>query len=155
MSGEDATYRQLLEDAVRSLPAAPPPGRFSGRGIVLCAGGDVYFPCAWICISALRRAGCELPIELWYRGPREMTAAAIDLLAGYGVTCVDAQEVARREDYPRLDTWEIKALAIACSRFEEVLYLDADNVPLCDPAHLFDCDAYRRHGALFWPDRFS
>lgn len=151
----DESHRLLLEETVRTLPAAPPANRFHGRGIVLCAGGDVYFPCAWVCISLLRRAGCTLPIEIWYRGPREMTPHAIELLAAFDVTCVDAREVARREHYGRLDTWEIKPLAIAYSRFEEVLYLDADNAPLRNPEHLFEADAYLQQGALFWPDRFN
>jgi hypothetical protein len=155
MSELDEPYRQLLEAAVKSLPSAPPADRFHGRGIVLCAGGDVYFPCAWICISLLRRHGCTLPIELWYRGRREMTDQAIGLLAELGVSCVDAREVGRRENYGRLDTWEIKAIAIAHSRFEEVLYLDADSAPLRNPEHLFESDAYLRHGALFWPDRYA
>lgn len=151
----DERYRQLLEATVTTLPAAPPPDRFYGRGIVLCAGGDVYFPCAWVCISLLRRHGCTLPIELWYRGRREMTEQAIELLAELGVSCVDAREVARRERYGRLDTWEIKAIAIAHSRFEEVLYLDVDTAPLRNPEHLFESDAYLQHGALFWPDRYA
>ena len=30
--------------------------------------------------------------------------------------------------------------------------LDADNVPVKDPAFLFDSPQYREHGAIFWPD---
>lgn len=150
-----SAQRALLEECVRTLPDAPPPGRFTDRGVVLCAGGDIYFPCAYVCLALLRRAGCTLPVELWYRGRRELTDDAIALLAELGVTCVDARAVARREAYPRLDTWEIKALAIAHSRFAEVLYLDADNVPLRNPETLFGCEEYRRDGALFWPDRYD
>ena len=60
-----SAQRALLEECVRTLPDAPPPGRFAGRGVVLCAGGDIYFPCAYVCIALLRRAGCTLPVELW------------------------------------------------------------------------------------------
>ncbi|MEM7147549.1 MAG: hypothetical protein AAF591_20705, partial [Verrucomicrobiota bacterium] len=38
------------------------------------------------------------------------------------------------------------------SPFREVIFLDADNVPLIDPEALFDTIEYREHGALFWPD---
>jgi hypothetical protein len=151
---EAARYRDLLEAALRS-PAPFPEGRFSGRGIVLCAGGDVYFPCAWVCIGVLRRLGCTLPIELWYRGRREMTEEMAALVEPLGVTCVDAYPVVRRHPYRRLDSWELKPFAIAWSRFAEVLYLDADNVPLRDPAFLFDSAAYGEAGALFWPDRYA
>ncbi|HKS25428.1 MAG TPA: hypothetical protein VJZ76_21745 [Thermoanaerobaculia bacterium] len=151
---ERESHRAMLEAALGDAPPYPAE-RFAGRGIVLCAGGDVYFPCAWVCIGMLRRLGCTLPVELWYRGPREMTPAMIALLEPLGVTCVDAYDVARRQPYRRLDSWEIKPFAIAWSRFAEVLYLDADNVPLRDPAPLFDLPAYRERGALFWPDRYA
>jgi hypothetical protein len=151
---EREEHRALLEAELAATPPFPA-GRFDGRGIVLCAGGDVYFPCAWVCVRMLRRAGCTLPIEIWYRGPREMTTVMIALLEPYGVTCVDAYEVARQQPYRRLDGWEMKPFAIAWSRFAEVLYLDADNVAIRDPEFLFETDAYRGGGAVFWPDRYS
>jgi hypothetical protein len=38
------------------------------------------------------------------------------------------------------------------SSFREVLLLDADNLPVTDPAVLFDRPEYKETGALFWPD---
>jgi glycosyltransferase involved in cell wall biosynthesis len=149
-----ARHRALLEASLRS-PAPFPEDRFAGRGIVLCGGGDVYFPCAWVCIGMLRRLGCTLPIELWYRGRREMTEEMIALVEPLGVACVDAYQVARAHPCRRLDSWELKPFAVAWSRFAEVLYLDADNVPLRDPAFLFDRPEYQAAGALFWPDRYA
>jgi hypothetical protein len=152
---EAERYRALLEERVRTLRDETEPDGFHGRGIVVCAGGDLYFPPAWVCISLLRRHGCTLPIELWYRGGREMTDEAVALMARLGVACVDAYPVAREHGCTRLDSWETKAFAIAHSRFREVLYLDADNVPLANPEPLFDAAPYREHGALFWPDRYT
>ena len=151
--GEVERHREMLDDVVSS-PRLYPADRFSGRGIVLCGGGDSYFACAWVCVQMLRSTGCTLPIELWYRGPAEMTPAMIALLEPAGVTCVDAWAAARRHPVRRLDGWELKPYAICNSRFEEVLYIDSDNVALRDPAFLFDETAYLRHGAIFWPDRY-
>ena len=50
---------------------------------------------------------------------------------------------------------KIKAESIVASSFDEVLYLDSDNVPLADPAHLFDSELYagkNQPGIVFWPD---
>jgi len=50
---------------------------------------------------------------------------------------------------------KIKAESIVASSFNEVLYLDSDNVPLADPAHLFDSELYagkNQPGVVFWPD---
>ncbi len=151
----EVARHQAMLDAVAGNPHPYPEGQFAGRGIVFCGGGDVHFPCAWVSISMLRRLGCGLPIELWYRGPREMTAEAIALLEPLGVTCVDAYAMARKHPFRRLDGWELKPFAIAFSSFEEVLYLDADNVAVRDPAFLFDCPAYTSERAVFWPDRYA
>ena len=45
-----------------------------------------------------------------------------------------------------------QVVAILFSRFEEVLYLDADNVALGDPTSLFDSPQLARSGLLLWPD---
>jgi alpha 1,2-mannosyltransferase len=47
---------------------------------------------------------------------------------------------------------QVKPLAIINSEFEEVLFLDADNIPMSNPAALFDSAEYQSTGALFWPD---
>ena len=152
---EELAKYQVMLDRVAAAPHTYPAGRFAGRGVVVCGGGDVYFACAWVCIGMLRRLGCTLPVELWYRGPSEMNAHMLELMSAAGVVCVDAYERARRDPVRRLDSWELKPFAIAYSGFEEVLYLDADNVPVQDPELLFDTAGYEETGAVFWPDRYT
>lgn len=145
------SYREMLDQFLRSIPAFPEQ-RFHGRGIVLCGGGSVYFPCIWVCVRMLRHFGCTLPIELWHRGPREMTHEMKTLLEPYDVVCRDSFAVAREFPVRRLDGWELKPYAILNSRFAEVLYIDADNVVVRNPEFLFDNALYREIGALFWQD---
>ena len=50
---------------------------------------------------------------------------------------------------------KIKAESIVASSFNEVLYLDSDNIPLTDPAHLFGSELYagkNQPGVVFWSD---
>lgn len=42
------------------------------------------------------------------------------------------------------------AIVAACCC--QVLLLDADNLPLLDPAQLFELKEFATHGSLFWPD---
>lgn len=151
----EASKYQAMLDRVAAKTHVYPEGRFGGRGVVVCGGGNTYFACAWVCIGMLRRLGCALPVELWYRGPAEMNAEMLDIMRSAGVVCVDAYEVARRHPVHRLDSWELKPFAIVNSGFEEVLYLDADNVPVRDPAPIFDSQGYAEMGAVFWPDRYT
>ena len=144
-------YRAMLDQLLALLPAFPE-HRFQARGIVLCGGGSVYFPCIWVCVRMLRRFGCTLPIELWYRGPHEMNEEMKALLEPYDVACVDSFAAAREFPVRRLDGWELKPYAILNSRFAEVLYIDADNVVVRNPEFLFDSAMYQETGSLFWQD---
>lgn len=74
------------------------------------------------------------------------------LLEAFDVAVVDALEVAKRHPVEVLGGWELKPYAIQHSRFERVLYIDADNLPVRDPADLFDWDSFAATGAVFWPD---
>jgi hypothetical protein len=51
-----------------------------------------------------------------------------------------------------LNGWELKPFSTLHSNFKEVLYLDADNIPVKNPIYLFDNNQYKNLGAIFWPD---
>jgi FkbM family methyltransferase len=115
-----------------------------GRGIVTLGGTSRYFGCAWIMVNVLRRLGCQLPVEWWYTDEMEMDEAMISLAESLpGVTC-------RRVGAMR--GWQAKVEAIMQSRFQEVLFLDSDQVPVKDPTCLFDAPEYRATGSVLWPD---
>ncbi len=129
-----------------------PDGQFAGRGIVINAGKPKYSVGAYVLIRMLRELGCRLPIEVWYLGEAERNRAWEELVAPLDVRCVDAYEVRKQHPHARLNGFESKPYAIQWSRFAEVLYLDADNVPVRDPTFLFDTPQYAQCGAIFWPD---
>lgn len=130
-----------------------PSERFTGRGIVICAGGARLLTCAWVAINVLRRVlHCALPIELWHIGPRELGETEAALFRTLDVEVVDALEVARSWPPRKLGGWELKAYALVHSRFREVLLLDADNVAVVDPAFLFELPPFTATGAIVWPD---
>jgi hypothetical protein len=143
---------QALSDR-RCTPQPYPKERFEGRGVVVCAGGPRYFTCAWVLISILRRVHrVDLPIQVWHLGHREMSEEMRLLLEEMNVEVVDAETVVARFPARIAGGWPLKPYAIAQSRFREVLYLDADTVPLVDPGQVFGWDAYRQDGMLTWPD---
>lgn len=143
--------QRLLEAAAKEYPY--PAGRFKGRGIVTCAGGERYFACAYVMIRLLRHLGCHLPVEIWHLGDHEMPQRYIDLLSGLNAKTIDARSLPEASSTRILNGWEVKPFSIIHSSFEEVLFLDADNMAVLDPTHLFDIPEYRKTGAVFWPDR--
>jgi hypothetical protein len=125
----------------------------SGRGIVTCAGGTRYFTSAYVLVRLLRETlGCTLPMQLWHLGGDELSPAMRGLLSGLDVELVDAAGVLERYPAQIRDGWQLKAYAVAYSRFEEVLFLDADQAPVRNPELVFAWPSYLETGAVFWPD---
>jgi hypothetical protein len=150
--GQYARYQRLQDAAILSVPPYPVE-QFAGDGIVIVAGGPLYYTNAWVCLTMLRRVlGCRLPIQVWYLGAAEMTPYMVELLQRFDVECVDLLEVSRRHHTPIVGGWQAKPFAILHSPFKSVILLDADNVPLVDPAALLHTQEYRVTGAIFWPD---
>ncbi|TYZ66327.1 hypothetical protein PybrP1_012481 [[Pythium] brassicae (nom. inval.)] len=125
--------------------AAEPPVSFA-RGVVLIA-----FPKAaagvYAIVRLLRFLGCALPVEVWF-DPVEMRAThsvLTELAAHHGVFLRTIAD-------PRASRFHAKPYALYHSRFESVLFLDSDNLPVRDPTYLFDSPEFARTGALFWPD---
>ena len=118
-----------------------------GRGIVISAGGLRYFTSAWVLIKTLRNFGCDLPIEIWYHG-NEISKSMKRQFAKLNAKCQDLSRFLDNAPHGFL----MKPLAILYSNFQEVLFLDADNVCVKDPTYLFDNTFYRAYGAMFWPD---
>ena len=142
---------ELVDAAIQHLSDKPTEEK-SGRGVVIAAGGAKFQINAWVCIRMLRALGCEYPIECWYLGESEKNVAWEDIVRGYGVTCINAHTVREKFPHERLYGWELKPYAIMHSPFAEVLYLDADNIPVVDPSFLFETEQYKKTGTIFWPD---
>jgi len=124
-----------------------------GRGIVMAAGG-AFLPNAYVSLVRLRELGCKLPVQMWYIGEDEMNLTWLRLFNAIdGVTTQDATKAREQHRLADITGWTCKPYAIVLSKFEEVLFIDADNVPVKDPTYLFDAPEYKKTGAVFWPDR--
>lgn len=123
----------------------------TGNGIVM-----VVYPklmtSAYASISVLRRDyGCHLPIELWVSEAELVrTPSMRDSLELLQKRFSDVH-VQRIKD-PSVYGFNTKIHAVYHSSFENVLFLDADNVPVRDPTYLFESREFRETGAVFWPD---
>lgn len=143
-----------FQTALRARALRPRPATDQGgRGIVTCAGGARLFISAYVLVRVLRETlACPLPIQLWHFGGEELSPAMRRLLEAQDVELVDANAALDCHPADIRDGWQLKPYAILHSRFQEVLFLDADQVPAVNPARLFDWPEYREAGAVFWPD---
>lgn len=128
------------------------------RGIVMCAGGPALLTQAWTNLDVLRNElGCTLPVALYYVGRDEMPEACQRFFEESfdGLTCIDATRIPDRPLQPptrSLGGFETKPFALMNAPFDELVFIDADSVPLRDPVVLFDSPSYVEQGNLFWPD---
>ena len=158
VEGEDAWQAFLA--ATRNLPSgvfkAGTKSNPKSRGIVVLGGGTTYFASAWVDILMIRALNCTLPIELWVDDtPEERLPLSVKLemekTLGVEVRLLDMlpPDMAGTTHSKK---FVLKPAAIVFSRFKEVLFLDADNIPLIDLHELFELPEYVATGALFWPD---
>ena len=137
-----------------------------GRGVVVVGGGRVLAQ-SMVALWFLRQTRSTLPAELWtfaFERPSASIEAFLQRNLGARVVVVDellplvrgtdggGAAVLSDKLHRDVSFFTMKVLAVAMSSFREVLLLDADNIPLRDPAFLFDDPLYRRYGAVLWPD---
>ena len=156
-----AEWHTFMAKAPSSMGTQPN----GSRGVVMTAGGEYLQP-AFVSLYILRRSNCTLPIELWtsrtldgkiggdwarrfaslgaevrYVEDALGSTASRRLLAG-------AMRTKARGTRPFI----IKAISILSSSFDQLLFLDADNIVVADPSSLFVSETFLSSGAVLWPD---
>ena len=149
-----AYEKESIASYMESIPAYPA-DEFSGRGIVIVAGGK-YLLDAFATIAAIRGYGSKLRIQIWHLGADELPPFTAALFKQYNVESRDFYDYtdtfATIESNVGFRKFQLKPYALLFTDLEEVMIIDADNTPIKDPAFLFDDKEYRKVGSLFWPD---
>jgi len=143
---------QLIESGVQVTKEHK--GGKKTRGLVF-TGGNKDTTARLITLLRILRTvhGCTLPAEVFLY-PEEMTdPAERELIESMDAKLVPVEQL--KKDHGSWKDYQIKGLAMVQSSFDEILYLDSDNIPLRDPSYLFDSKRYNAPGsgrAVFWPD---
>ncbi|KAI8608832.1 mannosyltransferase putative-domain-containing protein [Chytriomyces sp. MP71] len=122
-------------------------------GIVLTTG-QWHFELAAHAIITLRDVlKCDLPIEIQYAGPNDLTP---DMHKAFnampGVRTVDVLD--RFDSSVGVAGWAIKPFAILASRFRTVIFMDADALLFQNPENLVRTSTlFKQYGTLFYHDR--
>lgn len=130
------------------------------QGILISAGKPHHVGNAAIILHALRKQyTCTLPIEIAYRGDKEIDPVTRQTLtqefAPLQWLDLEQQQYPAHHFRGAMDRYEPKIYALYHSRFQKVLMLDADNLPVRDPGYLFDSPHALQHGAMLWLDLWS
>jgi len=110
------------------------------------SGGVKHVLQALANLEILRSYQSHLPVEFWHSF--ELEEPHCEALRASGATCRSLPGVYGRE-------YSTIVPAVMSSSFQHVLWMDTDVTPLLPPEVLFDTDAYKETGALFWPDHWA
>lgn len=123
----------------------------NGIGLIVCSGGARTREAAGglgYLRELERREGLEpLPIE-WYFVGDEMDSKTIQELESWlgNIEFIDVQD-------ERLKSYAIKPYALTQSKFQHVILVDSDSVPLVHPTKVMkESKQYRDYGNLFFKD---
>lgn len=125
-----------------------------GKGVVICAGCR-HFLSASININLLEKYDIE--IEWYYVGDELLNFQKDYLKNKKNIKLINCLDIIPKW-YPEkiteynLKGFMIKPFALMMSNFNEIILLDADNIPLINPLNLFESDDYNKYGNIFWKD---
>ncbi|GMF20803.1 unnamed protein product [Phytophthora fragariaefolia] len=145
--------REAVSKALVPSFALPHVGesRAGSKGIVMVVYPKMV-PSAYASIRALKETlKCELPVELWYRR-KEMEGVPGSMVPLQQLALESGGVSFREIEDKKATGFGAKVHAIYHSYFEQVLFLDSDNVPVRDPSFLFQTREFIETGAVFWPD---
>ncbi|PKY06609.1 nucleotide-diphospho-sugar transferase [Aspergillus campestris IBT 28561] len=122
-------------------------------GIVSSAGGS-YLPTFIVSLHLLRQTGSDLPVELFMKDSSEYEPHICEvILPPLGVKCVVLSEILTgQDDAHPIEGFQLKAFAMLFSSFEKFLWLDADCVPIHNPAPILSSEPFISTGLVTWPD---
>ena len=149
ISARDASACRDSHVAITRGLTSYPQSLFAKKGIVMLAGGR-YSGFAPTGLGMLRETGSTLPVEVWMKDPVEERRGWCQELQQEGMACRFLS------DYMDVGVlkhgYQYKIFTILFSGFEQVLFLDADNVPVQNPDTVFASEAFTSTGAVLWPD---
>jgi alpha 1,2-mannosyltransferase len=157
LKGSHAQFRGTLEDFHAEEESKK---IYSGTGIVTVAGGEFFGP-SIVGIRMLRRTGSTLPVEVFLANWEEYEPQLCEeVYPSLNARCIVISDYVtpdnkaeRVEGIPEITHFQLKALALLFSSFQQILYLDSDSIPLLDPqSELFSRPPYTHTGFVGWPD---
>lgn len=123
------------------------------RGIVTTTG-SAFQPVLLISLRMLRRSGNMLPVEVFVNSEEDVKTHICEvLLPALNAHCFDMSKVLGKDTkFLKDNRYFNKILALLFSSFDDLLFLDSDNLAVKDPMPLFTSEPFQSHGFVTWPD---
>lgn len=127
--------------------------RNKGQGIVYLSGKKYY----WLTMLSIKYIRSvlqdQVPIEIFIPIRDENDHHCTQIKSVYSnVKCSYFTDFLSKSQVVQLSGYQYKSLALIFSTFNEILYLDSDNVPLIKSDEIFNNESFRKTGFVSWPD---
>ncbi|OBA20782.1 nucleotide-diphospho-sugar transferase [Metschnikowia bicuspidata var. bicuspidata NRRL YB-4993] len=127
-------------------------GFMKGDGIVYL-GGAKYDQLVLTSVSVLRSLGSKIPVEVIVPKRSDYNIDLCNIiLPQLNGKCRVMEDFVPASVMLRIGGFQLKNVALLVSSFKNVLYLDADNVPVKNPDVLFVNEPFKSLRMVMWPD---
>lgn len=127
-------------------------GFMEGDGIVYLGGGR-YNQLVLTSLSLLRALGSKLPVEVILPERKDFDLDLCNnILPTFNGRCKVMTDYIPRALVRRIGGFQLKNVALLVSSFRNILYLDADNLPVKNPDYLFVNEPFKSSRMIMWPD---
>lgn len=147
-----ATHDRVVE-LLRQLEL-PGPELYQGSGIVI-SSNSVHLMGALMLTVHLRQLGSELPVEVVLDSRKDYNKRICEgVLPKFDGKCVVTEDVLGQGLYSLLGegNFQRKSVSFLVSSFDNVIALDADNLPIKDVDTLLTSKAFMDTKFILWPD---
>lgn len=151
MRDAHARFVAQIPELAQKLPYAT-----GTQGIVVAASGALL-PVFLVSLKMLRRTGSTLPVEVFMESKNNYEKEICEIvLPPMNATCMIFSEILEAVPHRlKMSRYQLKALALGFSSFDDVLLLDADNLPVEQPENLLNSEPYLSKGFVSWPDYWA
>ena len=161
MKPEDIEYLRSKHDqitaAIEKLAPLLPYKEQSYGMVTTCGPKD--FAYLSVSLRLLRRTGFSLPIEVFLDSEDRNTKKLCEnLFPSLNVKCINLSDLLKMNESIRkiqLKGYQFKALSMIFSSFENILFLDADNVAIVNPEDIFASPLFIEKGFITFADFLS
>ncbi|KAH8601763.1 mannosyltransferase putative-domain-containing protein [Bisporella sp. PMI_857] len=146
---EDILDSKLAHSVLlKLLPTTSIPYRKHSQGAVIVGGGR-YTATAIFSVLMIRKQNPELPVEVFLPTRDDYDHYTCEVMfKSLNARCLVISDFTNIQ----IARYQYKIFSIIFSSFENVVFLDADSIPLIDVSELFRQEPYISTGLITWPD---
>lgn len=126
----------------------------NNKGIVYVSGKNYYW-LTMVSIKYIRDVlkDKETPIEIFvpFRVKNDHHCSKIEKVFSK-VKCSYFTDHLTKTQIRQIKGYQYKALALLLTQFNEILYLDSDNIPISNIGDMFENQLYKKNGFISWAD---